>query len=480
MTIDSRVEKPAYRYRSPMNRYGSPEMHHIWSDENRGLRNRDVWIAQATVQAGIGLATKEELADLIAHRDEIDIDVIDSRELNPDDPRYSGHDIVAAISQYADVAPIGARVLHQADTSEDLLSNVEIMLIDDAYSVVEKRLVAALSAFGPRIDELKDVACMGYTHLQAAEPITMGYRLARYAQDLVFDLKFTRFVHENLRSKGIKGPVGTSGSFDHLLAGTGMTPREHERQVIALLGAPEPALIAGQTYPRKTTLGTLINLGFIAQSTYSFGNDVKLLQSSPFSEVSEPRRANDSSSSSMMHKRNPRHVENIKSLSRSIAGKMVEAWMGAADVTLERGLEDSAGKRSYLPEAFLAIDEVLMRTERVAKGLVIREVGLRRNLNQFGPFTALELVLAEISKRGGHRQEADKLLRVHAGKSIEAVESGEHNPLLSLVSADPYINTYLSPDETEELFESVPKHIGDASERCTEFLETQLYPAIAK
>lgn len=466
------------RYESPFTaRYGSPQMHSIWADRNRQLKYRDVWIAQAQVQQLLGLVTPVELDDLISHRDDIDVDTINRRELDENDPKYTGHDALAALSQFADVSPIGARILHLADTSEDLFSNAEVAMIDESIDLVEKRLTAVVNSFGRRIDELKDTVCMGFTHLQAAEPTTMGYRLARYARDFITDLKLTRYLHSQLKGKGIKGPVGTSAGFVELLQGTHMSAYEHETFVMNHLGIL-PELVTGQTYPRKTTLLTVINLALIGQSAYQFAGDIKLLQSSPFAEMAEPRRSNDKSSSSMMHKRNPRHAENIKALSASVASKMMEAWIGAATVTLERGLEDSAGKRSYLPESFLATDEILIRTERIIRGLQIREMGLRRNLEQFGPFTALEQILTELTKRGAHRQKMDALLREHAGQSIEAVESGQTNPLRRLVATDTNIHRFLKPNEIEVLFDSVLTHVGDAGQRCQQFLECELYPAI--
>ncbi len=466
------------RYESPFTtRYGSPKMHSIWADPNRQLKYRDVWIAQARVQCKLGLVTKEELNDLIAHRDNIDVDDINRREFDENNPNYTGHDALASLSQFADVAPVGARILHLANTSEDLFSNAEVIMIDESMSLIEERLLAVLNSFGQRIEELKDVVCMGYTHLQAAEPTTMGYRLARYARDFIADLSLTRHLHSQLRGKGIKGPVGTSAGFVELLQGTHMSAYEHETFVMNHLGI-SPELVTGQTYPRKTTLLTVANMASIGQSAYQFAGDVKILQSSPFAEVAEPRRSNDKSSSSMMHKRNPRHAENVKALSAGLISKVIEAWIGAATITLERGLEDSAGKRSYLPESFLAADEILLRTEKIIRGLEIREVGLRRNLEQFAPFTALEQILTELTKRGAHRQEMDALLRTHAGQSIKAVETGMPNPLRRLVSTDAIVNRFLKPDETEGLFDSVPIHIGDASQRCQKFLDWELYPAI--
>jgi len=465
-------------YESPFTlRYGSDEMRQIWSQENSWIKARDVWIAVAGVQMEAGLVSRAEYQDLVDHRDEIDIETILRREMDKEDPRYTGHDIVAGISEFSDKAPLGGRILHKGLTSEDVLSNVEILLIHESLNIVEDRLKIALSGFAKRIEDHKDLVVVGFTHNQAAEPTTFGYRLARYAQDLVVDLESLRFLRGIVKGKGIKGAVGTSASFEKLLEGTEMTAEDHERKIMERLGIPA-VTISGQTYPRKFTLMTVATLAFIGQSCHQFASDMKLLQASPFDEVAEPRRRGQVSSSAMAHKENPNNAENIKSLARGLIGKVVEAWINASEVTLERGLEDSAGKRSYLPEAFLAVDEILKRTDNIIRGLQVRETSIARNFRIFSPFMATETVLSHLSRGDVDRQEMHELLRGKVTLALDAVRNGDPNPLQQLLAEDEVISKYLDPEELEELFSSVRDHVGDAPERCERFLKNELYPAI--
>lgn len=458
-------------YRSPFEyRYSSDAMRKIWSEENRWLLARDVEIAVAGVQRDAGIVTDEEYQDLVSHRNDMDVGTVLSREFNRNDPRFLGHDVAAFISEFADKAPIGGRILHQGMTSEDVLSNVEIMLMKESLEIVEDKLKNTLNSLAQRIEQHKDLVCLGYTHDQAAEPTTFGYRLARYAQDLLTDHQAIKFLNRELKGKGIKGAVGTSASFEHLLEGTDMSPREHEEKIMEKLGL-ESVIISGQTYPRKFTLMTISTLASIGQSCHQFAGDMKLLQASPFDEVAEPRGRNQVGSTAMPHKENPNSSEGIKALSRSLIGKVVEAWIDASEVTLERGLEDSAGKRSYLPESFLIVDEILQRTDRVVRGLVVRDTSIARNLKTFGPFMALELVLAQLSKKGADRQETHEFLRLKSQLAMDAVRRGEPNPLEQLTSSDGWVNQYLSREEISELFESVQDHIGDATERCEEMVQ---------
>lgn len=466
-------------YQSPftLRNYGSKEMHYNWSPTNQFKKQRQVWLTVADIQREAGLVTDEEYQDLEKNADRISIPTVLRRELDRNDPRFTGHDGMAAITEYADKARIGGGKLHQGLTTEDNFSQVEGMLTREALTIIEKRLATTIESLIPQIDKYKDLVCLGYTHLQAAEPTTFGYRLAGYAQDLAIDLINVRVMQRNLKSKGIKGAVGTSASFAHLLKGTDMTPEEHERMIMEKLGL-EPVVVAGQTTPRKYVLETVMRLASIGQSAYKFANDIKLLQASPFDEAAEPRRRNQVGSSAMPHKANPNTAEGIKALTAGLPGKVTEAWIGAASVMLERGLEDSAGKRSYLPESFLIVDEALMRMNRIISNIQVREFSINRNLGTFGPFAATEIVLAETSRHGADRQQMHENLRVKAQTVFEDLQRGESNQLQRLVEEDPEIAMYLNPTEIDGLFKSVNMHVGDAPARCVKLNEGVLKPLL--
>lgn len=448
------------RYESPLSyRYGSPDMRAVWSEENRWGKIRDVWVAVAEVQNSVGLVTDGELADLKEHKGELDVRRIFELE------KTSGHDIAAAIHEFGEKAETGKRVIHQGLTSEDVISNAEILRIHEALGLVGTKLDKTLLAFADKIDATADQVAMGWTHLQAAEPTTVGYRLARYAQDLLIDREFLGFVKSQARGKGIKGAVGTSASFAHLLEGREISPAEHEAQIMKRLGI-DPVLVSGQAYPRKIDFLVISSLSSLGQSLHRFGLDVQILQSSPFAEWAEPRRKGQIGSSAMPHKQNPINSENIDSLTSVLPGYLMSAWIPAATETLERTLRDSAGKRIWLPESFLIIDEALTRTEKVAAGLVIHEDVVDRNLDQFGPFSALELILAEAGEQGADRQDTHEVLRELASVAQSAVWRGDSNPLQALVAKDPRIRKHLAPDKVNQLFESAISHIGDAPERA--------------
>lgn len=461
-------------YLSPFTfRYGTEPMRQIWSQRNFWGIIRRVWVSAAETQQAIGLVTQAQVDDLRQHQDDLLVERIFQLE------RETGHDVAAAIKEFSEVAPLGGEILHQGMTSEDVLSNAEVIQIHEALDLIRARLVGTLGAFGEQIDKHKNLVCMGYTHLQAAEPTTMGYRFAKYAQDLLIDLQLLDFIKPLIKGKGVKGAVGTSASFAEILQGTGMTIEEHEQRIMEKLGI-EAVTISDQTYPRKFLLLTESVLANIGQSLHRFALDLQILQSSPIDEVSEPRRKGQIGSSAMPHKQNPIHAENIDSITEMLPGESFSAWMTASFVTLERTLRDSAGKRSWLPESFLIADEALTRAERVLRGLVVHENSVRTNLERFVPFCVTEIILARLAKAGMDRKEAHEILVGHAEKAVDDKRSGLSNPIQELLLGDERIVSLLGKGVVEQAFKEIFHHVGNAPQKCTDFLNQELYPAIGK
>jgi len=155
----------------------------------------------------------------------------------------------------------------------------------------------------------------------------------------------------------------------------------------------------------------------------------------------------------MPFKRNPIQAEKIDSLARTLAQMPVTAWHNAAHSLLERTLDDSANRRTLLPEAFLTCDELLITAEKMIKGLVINEAAIQRNLEMYAPFAATERVLMAVAKRGADRQEMHERIRQHALQAWAAVQQGQPNPLLTLLMYDDLIARWLKVEELRPLCE---------------------------
>lgn len=446
-------------YLSPFTwRYGSEAMRQIFSEEHKYRLWRRIWVALAAAQHKAGLVDKKELDDLKAQEKNLSPQRILQLE------KETKHDVVAAIKEFAEKAKVGGGKIHLGATSMDVVDNADMIRNLEALKLIEKQMLSLLKLFVGLIKKYATLPCLGYTHLQAAEPTTVGYRLAFYAQDLLLDFNLLRFVQTCLRTKGIKGAVGTAASYHHLLEGKKLTPQALEQAVMKSLGL-KAALITTQVYPRKFDFFILSLLQSLASSLAKFAGDLRLLQSAHIGEWSEPFATGQVGSSAMPFKRNPIDSEKICSLARFLNQLPAIALENATLSYLERTLDDSANKRVIIPEAFLATEEVLLTAEKILTGLVVNKKRILFNLQQFAPFGATEAILIETVKNGANRQEMHEALREISLKAWVAMQKGEPNPMVKLLKKSPQVRQYLRGEELKT-FLKVSLHVGTAPRRA--------------
>jgi len=451
-------------YLSPFTwRYGSETMRALWSEVGKRRLWRRIWVALASVQAQAGLVRPEQVDDLRAHQDEVNWQRAQQLEAE------LRHDLMAEVRAYAEQCPCGGGIIHLGATSMDIEDNADALRLRQGLQLLRQSLVLLLQVFAAQIEAEAETVVMAYTHLQPAEPTTVGYRLSQYAQDFLEDLCALDALLPLVRGKGFKGAVGTSASYEHLLAQSGMAPRQMEEQVMALLGL-QAYPVATQTYPRKMDYQVLALLAGLAQSAYKFALDLRLLQSPLFGEMAEPFGRQQVGSSAMPFKRNPVSAESICSLARYVAGLPRVAWDNAAHSALERTLDDSANRRSALPEAFLAVDEILARVRRIVEGLRFGREAMARNLATYGPFAATEPLLMALVKAGASRQEMHEHIRESSMVAWAAIQRGEDNPLVELLASDAAMTAYLSPIEMRSILMQ-GAGVGDAPSRSRDLAQ---------
>jgi adenylosuccinate lyase len=303
---------------------------------------------------------------------------------------------------------------------------------------------------------------MGFTHIQPAEPTTIGYRLAQYGQDLLIDRHEVARVRASVRGKGLKGAVGTSASYQELLQGG--RPADLEARFLERLSL-DAFVVTTQTYPRKQDWLIVNALAGVAGSLNKMMFDLRLLQSPPIGEWSEPFRARQVGSSAMPFKRNPINAEKIDSLARWVAGLPRIAWDNAALSLLERTLDDSANRRLMLPEVFLAVDEILHVSAGLIRDLRVNRDAVARNVAVYGTFAAIERLLMVLARAGADRQAMHERLRQHSMAAWQQVMGGAPNNLTDLVSSDDEILAYIEPGRVRDLMDA-GSYVGDAPERA--------------
>ncbi len=457
-------------YISPLStRYASAEMQHIFSENFKFRTWRRLWIALARAEQALGLdITDEQIAEMEAHKDDIDYATAEARE------REVRHDVMAHVYAFGRQCPKAEPIIHLGATSCYVGDNTDVIILREASQLVLRKAAQVLRNLAAFAEQYKALPCLAYTHLQPAQLTTVGKRATLWMYELTQDIENLEFQLGRLRLLGSKGTTGTQASFMELFAGDEEKVCRLEQLIAGEMGFAACVPVSGQTYSRKVDAYFLSVLSGFAQSAYKFSNDLRLLQS--FEEMEEPFEAHQIGSSAMPYKRNPMRSERISSLARYVIADSINPAMTAGTQWFERTLDDSANKRISVSEAFLAVDAILNIYINITQGLVVYDRVVTRRVMEKLPFMATENIMMESVKRGGNRQELHEALRVHSHAAARRVKlEGGANDLIDRIAADP-----LFPLSREEIVSQLDPalYIGRSVSQVEEFLRGVAQPIL--
>ena len=460
------------KYQNPLeSRYCSDEMLYNFSPEKKFTTWRRLWLALAETEKELGLEiTDEQILEL---RNNIEnIDYIKAAEYE----KKFRHDVMAHVHTYGDAAPAARPIIHLGATSAFVGDNTDLIQIRDGFHLVKQKLVNVIKGLHDFALRYKDLPTLGFTHYQPAQLTTVGKRATLWLQSVLLDLEELEFREETLRFRGVKGTTGTAASFKELFNGDFEKVKTLDKKLSERFGFQNVFKVSGQTYDRKLDAQALEVLGNIAQSAHKFTNDLRLLQN--LKEIEEPFEKNQIGSSAMAYKRNPMRSERIASLAKFVISLTSSPAMVASTQWFERTLDDSANKRLSIPQAFLAIDAILIIWNNILDGLVVYPKMIEKHINEELPFMATEYIIMEGVKHGGDRQELHEIIRTHSMEAAKQVKiEGKSNDLIERIIADEKVNI-----DKERLISLLnPKNfIGFAPEQTEEFLQQEVQPVLLK
>ena len=457
-------------YENPLiTRYSSSKMSKLWSAQTKFSTWRRLWVALAESQQELGLEISDsQLQQLKDCVDQIDFDAAKVYE------KKLRHDVMAHVHTYADACKDAGPIIHLGATSCYVTDNTDLILIRDSLQLVIRRLAKTILTLSEFASQHRKLACLGFTHLQPAQPTTVGKRCCLWLQDLIDDLATLEFRLDNLRARGAKGTTGTQASFLELFEGDHEKVKQLDQKISAKLGFEQAYAVTGQTYPRKIDSHVLDALSAVAQTAHKIGTDIRILASRK--EMEEPFGKHQIGSSAMAYKRNPMRSERICSLARFVISLQSSPANTLATQWMERTLDDSANRRLVLPQAFLAVDAVLIILNNVADGLVVYPKIIAKHLNAELPFMATENILMAAVKAGGDRQALHEKIRQHSQDAgAEVKQQGRDNDLIQRLKDD----EDFAGLPFEQLLEPT-SFIGRSAEQVDAFLTEVVAPIRAR
>ncbi|WP_177164268.1 adenylosuccinate lyase [uncultured Fusobacterium sp.] len=459
-------------YSNPLaERYSSKEMLENFSPNKKFSTWRKLWVALAEAEKELGLnITDEQIQEMKENIYNIDYELAAKKEAE------FRHDVMAHVHTFGTQAPKAMPIIHLGATSAFVGDNTDLIQIKDGLDIIKTKLVNVIAEMSKFAMEYKDLPTLGFTHFQAAQLTTVGKRATLWLQSLLLDLEELEFREKTLRFRGVKGTTGTQASFKELFNDDFSKVKELDEKITEKMGFDKRFLVAGQTYDRKVDSETMNLLANIAQSAHKFTNDLRLLQH--LKEIEEPFEKKQIGSSAMAYKRNPMRSERISSLAKFVIALQQSTAMTASTQWFERTLDDSANKRLSLPQAFLAVDAILIIWKNVLDGLVVYPKMIEKHIMAELPFMSTEYIIMECVKNGGDRQELHERIRVHsmeAGRMVKV--EGKENDLIERILNDKGFNL-----DKERLLEILaPKNfIGFAPKQTEEFVNIEIKPVLEK
>lgn len=450
-------------------RYSSKHMRELFGDENRIGLWRKLWIALAEAEHELGLGiTSEQIAELKANADKINFDLAAERE------RVVRHDVMSHVFAYGEQCPTAKGIIHLGATSCYVCDNADLIIYYEGLKFIAEKLLNVLDRLSRFADKYKALPTLGFTHLQPAQPVTVGKRACLWMQDILTDYNDLQAFLDDYKLRGAKGTTGTQASYYQLFEGDIDKVFELDRRVVAKMGFDESFAVTSQTYPRKVDYKILSLLSSIAQSCYKFANDVRILQN--MKEIEEPFEKSQIGSSAMAYKRNPMRSERICSLARLVISLPVNAAVTAGTQWFERTLDDSANKRIVMADAFLAADAILELMINVSSGLVVNDKVIAKHLNEELPFMSTEVILMECVKAGGDRQMLHERIReLSQTAAAEVKQYGRQNNLVELIKKDA---AFTPVHSTIDNILDAKNFIGMAEYQTENFIENYIKPLL--
>ncbi|MDL2295092.1 adenylosuccinate lyase, partial [Ruminococcaceae bacterium OttesenSCG-928-D13] len=203
------------RYLSPFEtRYASDEMQYIFSPDNKFRNWRRLWVALAKAEQAEGLAiTDAQIAELEAHVDDINYEEAEAREAEV------RHDVMAHVWAYGQQCPGAKGIIHLGATSCYVGDNTDVLVMGQALRLVRKKLLGVMRLLADFARRHKDMPAMAYTHLQPAQPTTVGKRATLWLNEFYMDFCEVEHRLAGLELLGSKGTTGTQASFMELFGG---------------------------------------------------------------------------------------------------------------------------------------------------------------------------------------------------------------------------------------------------------------------
>ncbi len=410
-------------------RYATKEMSAIWSAEGRIILERELWVAVLKAQKDLGLdVNTDAIKAYESVINQVNLKSIQDREI------ITRHDVKARIEEFTDLA--GYEEIHKGMTSRDLTENVEQLQVYRSLELLKVKVLATLNQLSQRAESWKNIVVTARTHNVAAQPSTMGKRIAMFGEELLVAYQALDQLIKNYPVRGLKGAVGTQMDQLSLFDGNSEAVLELEQKIVSHLGINKVLTNVGQVYPRSLDYQVVANLVQLASAPTSLAKTLRLMAG--HETASEGFAPGQTGSSAMPHKMNARSCERVCGFHVILKGYLTMATGLAGDQWNEGDVSCSVVRRVMLPDAFFAIDGLLETFLTVLKQMEVYPEVITKENEYYLPFLMTTTILMQAVKAGVGRETAHEVVKELAVATINDLRAGKisHNDLIQRMAQD--------------------------------------------
>jgi adenylosuccinate lyase len=435
-------------------------MSDIWSQTNKIILERKLWVAVMKAQQELGLnISAGNIADYEKVIEKVDLDSIRKRE------EKTRHDVKARIEEFNALA--GHEDIHKGLTSRDLTENIEQLQIKESLNLIHDKTVATLSQLAKLATQYSDLAMTGRSHNVAAQSTTLGKRFASAAEETLHAYSKLNSLISTYPLRGIKGPVGTSQDILDLFDNDDKKVQQLEQTVAKHLGFENVLTSVGQIYPRSIDFDVISTLFLISAGPSSLATSIRLMAGNDL--VTEGFKEGQVGSSAMPHKMNTRSCERVNGLNVVLRGYMSMTSELSGTQWNEGDVSCSVVRRVALPGSFFALDGLLETILTVLQEFGVFKGAIKAEFEKYLPFLATTKILMAAVKKGVGREVAHEAIKKHAIASALNMREGKPQDLISRLASEKVLN--LSEAELNSLLTEPLSFVGLAQQQVSDIAE---------
>lgn len=409
--------------------FSTPEMRAIWDDNNKIKNQLKIEAILSKIEGELGVIPQKAAEKIVSKAiiDNFDIDTLAKRSAE------KRHSLITLIEQLQVLSGEEAgEYVHYGATTQDIVDTGTMLQTKEAYCLLRKHGKKLIEVLKKQTSRYKNTLMIGRTHGIQAIPITFGFKLAIWLDELLRDQqRLDELDNHQIFVGSLSGAVGTYAAF-------GEKGPEIERYALQEIGLAVPNISWQPARDHFSEFAT--TLGIYSGTLGKIGHELFNLMKTEVNEVCEPFKKGEIGSSTMPQKRNPALIEGLASLTQPIfkdVGLMLESML----IDGERDAIHWRNEWVVLPEITNYLDAQITNATVIIEGLQINESQMIKNIQLQNGLPFAERIMFQIGKVVG-KQTAHQIVYESAMTAIE-----HHTNFIDTLYERPEINSQFSRDD---------------------------------